>query len=60
MIELKLTGNTFGIKETLKGLGFKWNGKAWIKNFKDYEETKANELATRWSSEGVYGQITKN
>lgn len=24
MIELKLTGNTFGIKETLKGLGFKW------------------------------------
>lgn len=59
MIELKLTGNTFGIKETLKSLGFRWNGKNWIKNFKDSEEAKANELSTRWHNEGVYGTVTK-
>lgn len=59
MIELKLTGNTFGIKDTLKNLGFRWNGKNWIKNFKDSEETTANELATRWINEGVYGTLKK-
>ena len=56
MIEVKLTGNTYGIKETLKGLGFKWNGKEWIKEVKD--QTEAEELANRWISEGVYGTIT--
>lgn len=60
MIKVSLKGNTYGIKETLKGLGFKWNGKEWTKNFKDNEETTANEIANRWNSEGVYGQITKN
>lgn len=59
MIEVKMTGNTFGIKETLKSLGFRWNGKNWIKRFTDSEETKANEIANRWYSEGVYGEITR-
>jgi hypothetical protein len=62
MIEVKLKGNTFGIKETLKGLGFKWNSKekCWARTFKDSEETIADEIATRWYSEGVYGKVTKH
>ena len=62
MIKLTLNGNTYGIKETLKNLGFKWdnNSKSWTKTFTDDNEEYANELATRWFSEGVYGKITKN
>lgn len=60
MIEVKLKGNTFGIKETLKGLGFRWNGKEWTRTFEDSEEAIADEIATRWYSEGVYGTVTKN
>lgn len=59
MIIVKLTGNTYGIKETLKGLGFKWNKDHWRKSFGDSEETEANEIANRWNSEGVYGTVTK-
>lgn len=57
MITVCLRGNTYGIKETLKGLGFKWNKteKAWIGHFDTIE--KANEIAERWYSEGVYGQV---
>lgn len=53
MTKLILSGNTYGIKETLKGLGFRWNPglKIWIGTFEDDE---ANELAQRWYSEGVY------
>ena len=60
MIEVKLKGNTFGIKETLKGLGFRWNQteKAWTRTFKDSEKNEADEIATRWYSEGVYGKVT--
>lgn len=59
MIVVTLHGNTFGVKDTLKNLGFKWNGKEWIKNFEDSEEKDANEVAVRWYNEGVYGTITK-
>lgn len=59
MIIVILNGNTFGIKETLKGLGFKWNGKEWIRNYKDSEKAIANEIATRWTNEGVYGKVIK-
>lgn len=59
MIEVKMTGRTYGIKNTLKGLGFRWNGKNWIKDFKDSEEAEANEIARRWYSEGVYGKVTR-
>lgn len=56
MIEVILRGNTYGIKDTLKGLGFKWNGKNWTKEVKD--QTEAEELANRWTNEGVYGTVT--
>lgn len=61
MIEVILRGNTYGIKDTLKRLGFKWIGahNCWMKNFKDNEEREANEIATRWNYEGVYGRVTK-
>ncbi len=61
MIRVTLTGKTYGIKETLKDLNFRYYGKikAWIRDFKDTEETKANELANRWNSEGVYGKVEK-
>lgn len=61
MITVILNGNTFGIKETLKGLGFKWNSKTkeWTKTYGDSEETIANEVAQRWTNEGVYGIVTK-
>lgn len=61
MIQVTLKGNTYGIKEVLKGLGFRWYGKAncWMKNFEDDEEEKANEIANRWNYEGVYGKVEK-
>lgn len=54
---LTLTGNTYGIKETLKGLKFRWDSfsKAWKTTLETKEE--AEELAHRWVSEGVYGQV---
>lgn len=54
---LTLTGNTYGIKETLKGLGFRWNPdmKGWKAMFNSKDE--AEEIASRWASEGVYGNI---
>lgn len=53
MTKLTLTGNTYGIRETLKGLGFRWTPaiKGWIGIFSDEQ---AEELSTRWHSEGVY------
>lgn len=53
MMRLTLTGNTYGIREALKGLGFRWTPaiKGWIGIFSDDE---AEELSTRWHSEGVY------
>lgn len=59
MIQVTLNGNTYGIKETLKSLGFRWNGRMWIRNFEDSKENEANEIANRWTSEGVYGTVTK-
>ena len=49
------TGNTYGIKETLKSLGFKWDPirKAWIGSVCDNE---AEHLMHRWYSEGVYAE----
>ena len=54
---LTLTGKTYGIKEVLKGLGFRWNPdmKAWKAIFNSKEE--AEEIASRWASEGVYGKV---
>ena len=53
MTKLTLTGNTYGIREALKGLGVRWTPaiKGWIGIFSDEE---AEELSTRWHSEGVY------
>lgn len=61
MIILNLKGNTYGIRNTLKGLNFRWDNqkKVWTRTFKDSEETKVNELAHRWYSEGVYEEIIK-
>lgn len=59
MIEVEMSGQTYGIRKTLRGLGFRWNGKHWIRSFKDSEEREANEIAKRWFSEGVYGKVTK-
>ena len=61
MIQVTLRGNTYGIRYTLKELGFRWyyDHNCWVKNFKDSEEDKANEIATRWNYEGVYGRIEK-
>lgn len=55
MTRLTLTGNTYGIKEVIKALGFRWNPaiKAWVKVFDTVAE--ADEIAGRWASEGVYG-----
>lgn len=61
MIEVILRGNTYGIKDTLKRLGFRWIGRhnCWMKNFGEDEEKEASEIARRWNYEGVYGQITR-
>ena len=61
MIQVVLRGNTYGIRDTLKSLGFRYYGKAncWMRNFEDSEEKEANELATRWNYEGVYGIVDK-
>lgn len=57
MVELKLTGNTYGIKNVIKGLEFRWNPneKAWIRRFENRSD--AEEIARRWVREGVYGII---
>ena len=54
---LTLTGRTYGIKDTLKGLGFRWDSinKAWKALFDTKEQ--AEEIANRWIAEGVYGNI---
>lgn len=59
MTKLTLTGNTYGIKEAIKALGFRWNpeAKAWSKTFEDKAE--AEEIASRWTSEGVYGTLAE-
>lgn len=61
MIQVILRGNTYGIKDTLKKLGFRWyyDHNCWMRNFKDSEEKKANEIANRWTIEGVYGKIDR-
>ena len=45
MTKLTLTGNTYGIKEALKGLGFRWTPaiKGWIGIFSDEEANNALE-----------------
>ena len=55
MTKIMFTGNTYGIKETLKSLGFKWDPirKAWIGSVCDNE---AEHLMHRWYSEGVYAE----
>ena len=61
MIQVTLRGNTYGIKDTLKKLGFRWyyDHNCWMRNFDDSEEDQANEIARRWYSEGVYGKVTR-
>ena len=58
MIKLTLTGRTYGIRYTLRDLGFRWHPdtKIWYTFFDDGEEKSAEELATRWTIEGVYGK----
>jgi len=55
--KVTLKGNTFGIKEVLKGLKFRWDpkAKAWYGFFDDRQE--AAEIASRWIKEGVYGTL---
>jgi hypothetical protein len=57
MTRLTLTGKTFGIKDIIKGLGFRWNPeqKAWSKTFDNTAE--AEEIARRWADEGVIGRL---
>lgn len=57
MVELRLTGNTFSIKEELKAEGFKWNAdkRVWYKVFED--EERAYSLATAYEANGVYGDV---
>ena len=59
MTELRLTGNTYGIKDELKADGFRWNptAKAWAKTFED--KAYATQLASAWESEGVYGEVVE-
>ena len=59
MTTLTLKGNTFGIKETLKALGFRWDAinKAWKANFDTPEQ--AQEIAGRWANEGVTAKMEK-
>ena len=59
MVRLNLEGKTYGIKDTLKGLGFSWDAKkkVWYKLFNDNEQSEAEELANRWKSEDVHGLL---
>lgn len=59
MIKLTFTGRTYGIKYTLKNLGFRWHPdtKAWYKFFNEDEKADAEELVNRWVAEGVYGKL---
>ena len=61
MIQVILRGNTYGIKDTLKDLGFRWSKghNCWFRNFDDHEEKEANEIASRWVYEGVYATIDR-
>jgi hypothetical protein len=57
--EVIMSGNTYGIKETLKQLGFKWfsRAKVWSRFFDTEQE--ATEIANRWTAEGVYGSVVE-
>ena len=61
MIQVILRGNTYGIKDTLKSLGFRYSKghNCWFRNFDDSEENEANEIANRWGIEGVYSIVDK-
>lgn len=58
MIKLILTGKTYGIKYTLREMGFRWHpdAKVWYKMFNDSDKANAEALATKWASEGVTGK----
>lgn len=59
MVELRLTGNTFSIKEELKAEGFRWNAdrRVWYKVFEDADEERAYTLANAYVDNGVYGDV---
>lgn len=59
MIQVILRGNTYGIKDTLKKLGFRYSKghNCWFRNFEDSEEKEARRIADRWTYEGVYGKV---
>ena len=59
MITLRLTGNTFEVKDELKADGFKWNmkNKFWYKDFEDADKERAESLATAFEANGVYGEV---
>ena len=51
MIRLQLTGNTYGIRNELKAMRFRWNpnSKTWVKIFDDAEEDEVKKIADKWS-----------
>ncbi len=59
MITLRLTGNTFEIKDELKADGFKWNmkNKYWYKDYEDNERERIESLANAFEADGVYGEV---
>lgn len=65
MVVLYLSGNTYGIKESLKADGFRWSpdDKAWYKNFFLDEpniclEYVKNLACSFETIDGVYAEIT--
>lgn len=59
MLRLIYHGNTFQIKELLKGQGFKWNAveRTWFKNFEDDEYDMVERLRVAHLDKGVTGEI---
>ena len=60
MIEVRLTGRTYSIKETLKENGFRWNPatKAWSKTYDDSDKEYCENLAKAWTGDGVYVTVS--
>ena len=59
MVELRLSGNTFSIKEELKAEGFRWNAdkRVWYKVFDENDSERAYALADAYVANGVYGDV---
>lgn len=59
MLEIRLEGNTYSIKDELKAEGYRWNPqlKAWTKRLEDSERERANSLAEAYEANGVYGCV---